>query len=243
MKNLYLLFIAVLGLNMSVLAQDVVDITEYDDLRVMLMDEDYEKLVKKAVAITENDKRKKEPMPYLFASMAYYEMSKDEQYAEDYPKAFDLALKYAAKYRTKDKGSDYVDSNRDYIDDVRAGAMEVGENYAEEEKWSKAKRYYKYITKIDPEDAGAWLMRGYTELKGNDRSGAKTSLGKYANLDLGNFDSWSSDQQRLLKYALLTYSEHLYQNGMKDSASVMITAGEQYFTEDKEYNMAVEDFK
>jgi len=243
MKRVVLIITLTFTASLGLFSQDPKDISEYDNLRVMLMDEDYEKLVKKALAITENDKRKKEPMPYLFASMAYYEMSKDEKYSEDYPKAFDSALKYAAKYRTKDKGSDYVDSNRDYIDDIRAGAMEVGENYAEDENWSKAKRYYKYITKFDPQDPGAWLMRGYSELKGNDRSGAKLSLAKYNDLGHGEFDSYSSDQQRLLKYALMTYSEHLFQNGMKDSSSAVIGSGEELFPEDKEYKMAVEDFK
>jgi len=241
-RILTLVTIAVLT-SMIGFAQDPVDITEYDNLRVMLMDEDYEKLVKKSLAITEQEKRKKEPMPYLFASMAYFEMSKDEKFSEDFPKAFDKALKYAAKYRSKDKGSDYVDSNRDFIDDLRAGAMEVGQNYAEEENWSKSKRYFKYITKFDPEDPGAWLMRAYTEIKGNDRSGAKISLQKYNALGHDEFDSYSSDQQRLLKYALLTYSEHLYQNGMRDSSSAVISSGEGLFPEDKEYKMAVEDFK
>ena len=243
MKKILLAFVAISMGAVCLFAQDMVDLTEYDNLRVMLMDEDYEKLVKKATAITENDKRRKEPMPYLFASMAYYEMSKDEKYSEDFPKAFDLALKYASKYRTKDKGSDYVDSNQDFIDDIRSGAMEVGENYAEEEKWSKAKRYYKYITKFDPYDPGAWLMRGYTEMKGNDRSGAKTSIEKFAKLGIDKFDSYSNDQQRLVKYALMTYSEHLYQNGMRDSSSTVISLGEEYFPEDKEFKMALEDFK
>lgn len=242
MKYFVTLTLALIMSGLSLFSQEVVDLKEYDDLRVLLMDEDYEKLVKKALAITENDKRKKEPMPYLFASMGYFEMSKDEKYQEDYPKAFDLALKYAGKYRTKDKGGDYVDSNRDFIDDLRAGAMEVGQNYLDEENWSKAKRYFKYITKIDPNDPGAWMMRAFCEFKGSDRSGAKTSIQKYNEVGLDDFSDFSNDQQRLLKYALITYSEHLYQNGMKDSASTVISYGTGLFGDDKEYQMAVEDF-
>lgn len=232
----------VIFVSLSAHGQEVIDINEYDDFRVMLMDEEYEKLVKKSVAITENDKRRREPMPYLFAAMAYFEISKDEKFDEDHPKAFDLSLKYAGKYRQKDKGGDYVDANKDFIDELRGSAMEVGENYVEEENWSKAKRYYKYITKFDPTDPGAWLMRGYTEIKGNDRTGAKNSFEKYNSIGLDNFNDYDSDQQRLVKYGIITYSEHLFQNGMRDSCTNMMNAGNRYLGEDTEFQMYMKDF-
>jgi hypothetical protein len=76
---------------------------KYMDILVMLVDEEYEKCVKKCEKLIDNDATKKEPLPYLYLSMAYYEMSKDNKYIDEYPKAFFRSLSTLIKYRRIDK--------------------------------------------------------------------------------------------------------------------------------------------
>ena len=213
----------------------------YDKLWNLFIDEKYEQLLMKATAITQNDKRRKEPMPYMFMAMASYEMSKDEEYDEDYPKAFKDALKNAGKYRKKDKKYKYEEQFTEFLQNLRSDAMEVGENLVEEEKYSKAKTYYKYLTQMDPNCQSSWLMYGYCLAKMNDIGGAKEALKKVSFRNESDFDALSSEQVRLAKYGLISYSEHLYQTGMRDSARTTIDLGKDFYVDDKEYQLVHED--
>ena len=70
---------------------------EYQDLLILFVDEKYEKCFAKALKYTENEKSKKHPLPYLYASMASFEMSQDHKYSADWPKAYSTALSFAKK--------------------------------------------------------------------------------------------------------------------------------------------------
>ena len=213
----------------------------YDKLWNYFIDEKYEMLLMKADAITGNDKRRKEPMPYLFISMAYYEMSKNEDFDEDYPKAFKNALSHAAKYRKKDKNYTYEDDYVEFLQNLRSDAMEVAENLVEEDKFSKAKSFYKYFTKMDPDCESSWLMYGYCLVKLNDVSGAREAM-KHVNFDSeSDFDGLSTEQARLAKYGLISYAEHLKAAGMRDSAQTTIDLGKEFYLDDKEYKIVHED--
>ena len=67
----------------------------YEDLLVMYVDEKYEKCLGKAESYTLKESTRKDPLPYLYMSMCFFEMSKLEKFDEDYPKAFRSSLKYA----------------------------------------------------------------------------------------------------------------------------------------------------
>lgn len=238
MKFLTFLLLAVLYSSPSLLAQE----KEYEDLWVLYIDEDYEKLISKALKVTENDKTKKEPMPYLFVSMGNFEISKKEDMAEDYPKAFRDALKFAAKWRKKDKQSQFVYDNKDYISELREGCMEVAEGYLEDGAYSKSKRYYKYMTQFDPDCPGSWLMYAYSLKKLNDVLGTEEAFGEFE-AKLGDIDRLSSEQQRLLKYGLITYAEEMYQEGKRSDAKAMLERGAEFYAEDNEYKMVMEDLR
>ena len=238
MRLLTLFLLASLYLSPSLLAQE----KEYEDLWVLYIDEDYEKLIKKATSLTENDKSKKEPMPYLFVSMGNFEISKNEEMAEDYPKAFRNSLKYAAKWRKKDKTAEYVYDNKDYISELREASMEVGEGYLEDGQFSKAKTYYKYMTQFDPECPGSWLLYSYALRKLNDILGTEEAYAEFE-AKSGDLDRLSSEQQRLLKYGLMTYAEDLFQEGKRVDARNLLDKGAEFFADDNEYQMVMEDLR
>ena len=73
----------------------------YDDLLVLLVNEEYKDCFNKSVKYTLKDKTKKDPLPYLFAAKSSFEMSRDHKYTEEFPKAYKTAMSYAAKYRKK----------------------------------------------------------------------------------------------------------------------------------------------
>jgi hypothetical protein len=238
MKYIFILLVAISAFNSNLSAQE----KEYEDLWVLYIDEDYEKLMKKAISVTEDEKSRKEAMPYLFVAMANFEMSKDEKYAEDYPKAFKDACKYASRWRKKDKEGVTVYDNKDFIAELRQTGMEEAEGYVEDGSFSKAKSLYKYMAEFDPTDPGSMLMYAFVRKKLNDFSGSQESLNSFEEImsSLGKLDSGSL---RLLKYALIRYSEDLYREGNKTEAKAMIAKGKELFADDKEYNIVLGDLR
>ena len=84
----------------------------YDDLLVLLVNEDYKDCFNKSIKYTTKDKTKKDPLPYLFAAKSAYRMSRDHKFTEEFPKAYKTAISYTTKYRKKDKKYIYKEIGR-----------------------------------------------------------------------------------------------------------------------------------
>ncbi|MCB0793989.1 MAG: tetratricopeptide repeat protein [Flavobacteriales bacterium] len=237
MKNLLTLLLLLLA--MGGYAQKHV----YEDLLVMYVDEDYEKCMGKAESYTLNDKTRKDPLPYLYMSMCLYEMSKLEKYQADYPKASRDALKYAEKYRKKDKDNEYFANYEDFWAELNTMGMEEGENYYEEGSYSKAKQAFDRMVGYYPENPGAWLMYALCQLKSNLARDAEESLKNFAKAQasMGDIKDLPEDQQKLLRMALIRYAEHLNTAGMQDSARSTIEIGKDAFMENDEFKLMYED--
>ena len=77
---------------------------DFDELLMWMVDEKFEKVLYKAIRYTEDDETKKEPVPYVFMSMAYFKISEsgNPEFEEKYSNALKSALKYASKFVKKD---------------------------------------------------------------------------------------------------------------------------------------------
>ena len=82
-----------------------------------------------------------------------------EAYEVDKLKALKNALKYASKFVKKDREKDYVPSEQEFIEELRKETLVAAETEING-KYTKAKGYHKYLTALDEEDPGAWLMFG-----------------------------------------------------------------------------------
>jgi hypothetical protein len=212
--------------------------SEYDDLLELIVDEKYEKCLIKALGYTEKDETKKHPLPYLYMSMAFFKIhqSDDPKLAERYPNAFKESLKYAVKYRKKDKESEYYGEYLDYFSELRKATIEDAELQDDNEKYTRSKGQYKYLTDIDPNDAGAWLMKGYTEwkLKSNKDAGISWEQAKTILTEVG-CDGLQEEQLYLLKKALILTAEMKIEEGDRSSAKEWMELGKDKFGEDKEF--------
>ncbi|MBK6754251.1 MAG: hypothetical protein IPG69_11840 [Flavobacteriales bacterium] len=215
----------------------------YEDLLVMYVDENYEKCLGKAEGYTLNDNTKKDPLPYLYMSMCLYEMSKIEKYQADYPKAARDAVKWAEKYRKKDKEKEFFGNYEDYWAELNTLSMEQGENMYEEGSYSKAKSMFDGMTGYYPENAGAWMMLALSQYKSNLVKEGDLSMKEYvkAYAGIGDIAQLPADQKNLLKNALMRYSTYRGIKGMKDSARATINVGKDHFMDDAEYKMMIEE--
>lgn len=208
----------------------------YEDLLVLYVDEKYDKCLMKAENYTMKDDTRKDPLPYLYMSMSLFEMSKLEKFEEDYPKAFRDALKYAEKFRKKDKNVEFFFNYEDYWAELNEACAEQAENFMDEEKWSKAKRYYDYMVSYHPENPGAWLLYTLAQTRYNQVREAELSMAEFEKvMGATELEGLAPDQKKLLKSALIRYAEYQESMGAKSTALEFMDKGKDLYRDDKEF--------
>lgn len=229
------LFLSLLFVNSVVRAQAHV----YDDLLILYVDEEYIKCLDKADRYIDKDETRRDALPYLYKSLCSHEMSKLDKYTSDpeFKYAARDALKYAAKYRKKDKNLEFFKNYEDYWAELNTTAMETGFALMEEESYSKAKRQYQRMTTYYPENPGAWQMLALAQLKMKLARDAAESLKSYekALAAVPDLDRLPKDQQRLLRESMIRYADYLDNKGMRDSARAVLAPGAEQFSENPEF--------
>ena len=210
---------------------------DFDELLMWMVDGKYEKVLYKAIRYTEDDETSKEPVPYVFMSMAFFKISEssDMELLEKYGKALKDALKYASKFVKKDKDREYIDEYTDFFNDLRRATMNEAEIYVDEEKYTKAKGYYKYLWTLDEEDPGAWLMYGSVLWKAKAVRDAQESWNTAEKL-LAEYGGKGLEevQTDLLKYAVIYTAEMLAGEGNRSDARKWLEATNSVFESDRE---------
>jgi len=241
MMRTYALILPILFFNSLCPAQN----HAYDDLLILYVDEDHVKCISKAERYTDKEETRRDALPYLYQSMCSFEMSKLDKYTSDreYKYVGRDALKYAAKYRKKDKELEYFKNYEDYWAELNTRAMDMGFMLFDEGSYSKAKRQFKRMVTYYPENAGAWQMLALTELKMNAARDAKESMVEYrkAFAQLGEVERLPKDQRRLLREGMVRYTEQLQQKGLIDSARTTIAMGKDHFIENPEFKALYEE--
>jgi hypothetical protein len=227
----------ILTTNGTINAQEV----EYTDLLVYYVDEEYEKCLKKADKYMDKDESKYDPLPYLYTAMSYYEMSRDNKYAEDYPKAYRKCLSFLTKYRRKDKTYGYKADAEPFIEKIKLVLAEEIDNYqldGSEKADKKITNLLKKLVRIDPDDAGAELMLGVYYAKTKNRSESKKFIasGKEAVKAIGDtipFGDLTKTQQLYFKESLISFYE-MKSVRFPEEAEKVFMMGELYFVEERE---------
>ena len=241
LKLYFILFITTLNLfSRNFVAQTD---NEYMDLLLLFVDEKYEVCYNKSMKYTEKEKTKKDPLPYLYISMASFEMSRDHKYTNTFPKAYKTAISFAAKYRKKDKEYKFKSDAEKFIDDFKLVITEEVENYLLEgtaAKYGKAAGLTKKICAMDPDDYGAKLM--YALL--SDLTKNKTESKEYMKICIPKLEEYQANssmlkamtksQQTILRFALMEYSNY-YQLKEPTKAKQMLEYGKNMYYEKADF--------
>lgn len=233
----FLLILTFVSSSFSIFSQE-----SYEDLINLRVDEKYEKLLYKSEKYTLNDKTKKDPLPYLFLSIGYYEISKLAEMQEDYPKAFKNSLKYAVKYVKKDKSLAFFDDYIDYFEELRHSTLIEAEALYDQEKYSKVKSYCKYLFKIDENDIGAHVLNGVCLEKIKYTKEAIEAIAKAKELlESGGINSLSREQLTLLKLSLIKMAEYYEGVGKASLAKEFMEYGMDKFGDDNSYSITYDN--
>lgn len=219
----------------------------YMKLLVLLVDENYEKCLKKSLKYTENVKSKKDPLPYLYASMSYFKISREHKYKDQYPKAFKKSVSYLGKYRKKDPSFKYKEDAIDHIEKIKIILHEDIENNKlryPEKSHKKNKSLYKKIEKLDPKDISVKILRGISEIKNKNKTEGKKIIAAHI-LELDsislpeNFNKLNESQQLFNKEAIIEYTELYFEKKPKTVKDLLNKANTNFIEPNK--SLIIED--
>jgi len=202
-----------------------------------------------AESLIDNDKHRKKPEPYLWASMCFYELSKsdDPKIQEQYKSALRDALKFAGKAVSKDKNGDMVQDNQEYFDLMRKEGIAYAQAHEKEDDYRKASYTYKQIQDFAPNDPYIQFVKGVTDIRLSSMYDAEREIkasfpileASYRNLDYVP-DPISSP---LLKPAVTYYADHLIGSNYVDSARVVLLSARVFFPLDEEIKQKLQNLQ
>ncbi len=233
MKHLFYLFIFLLGFSFEASAQPPL----YDDLLIYFADGQYEKLADKAKKYTTNDKTKKDPLPYLYYAKGNFEMSKDQKYDEDFPKAFNDAISFAGKAIKKDKDSTIFDDHKEFYTKLKIAVVEDIKNLVDAEDYSRLRGTVLKLKRLDPGDVGADFLLAAAQYQIKDKGSAKISLkAAYVKLDkVSSVEDWREIDLEMMRIGILEYVNYLVKLRQTDKAKEVLGRVKQWYEEDETF--------
>ena len=114
--------------------------------------------------------------------------------SEKYPNAFKDALKYAYKYRKKDKNDTYVQKYEGFLIALKDSANKLAQYYIQQESFRTAASTYKYAVRFSPDDPLLQVLQGLAEIKARNVGEGERNL----NLAMERIDeSYLPDKEML----------------------------------------------
>ncbi|NRA12644.1 MAG: hypothetical protein HRT57_11875 [Crocinitomicaceae bacterium] len=220
----------------------------YDELKILYADGNYKKLVAKAIKIIENDKRKKEIPPYIWAARGLHKIHLSGDSDEKYKNAYKDAIKYlgkGTKYDLKyNDGATMADE--EFIDFVQEFQMTLCNRVTNEFDGETPKKAYSWAikyNKISENIVGAKYIAGACKFVIADPGTARV-LWKEADLllkDITSLDTWSEADNKMLMYGILYSAEALKGKRQLDKAKILLNKVAQWFEEDETWKEKYDD--
>ena len=176
----------------------------------------YEDCLFKAEMMTEKEKYKKDPEPYLYMAMCFYELIRIPQQAAFYKNALRYSFKQAAKVRKLDKDHSLYQANTAFYQKLTQWGLEQAGEDIEQKKHRKAATKYGYILKIDPGNKNMLYTKGVHTILARNVSGGLIIV-KSALDDIKS--GYSSDKmtQPAAIDAVISFSNYLLQESLLDT--------------------------
>lgn len=206
-------------------------------LEKLYNEEKWEDLGDKALKMTEDDKYKKDPEPFLYLSMAFYKISQsdDTKLKTDYPKALADAVKYATKFRSKDKDGVWYNDNKDYFEELKKAAIAEALPFVDDDKKRRnAVTSFKNLSKAIPEDHNILFYKGVLEtMARNEAEADRNIIDAMSGLAKAYSDPKyrpSKSSVHLLEDGMIRWADLLIQKSYADSARKTLDVwGAQFF--------------
>lgn len=241
MKNIFILlsflFIASLSFGQA---------PAYDDLKILYADANYEKLAKVAAGYTENDKTKKDILPYIWLSKGLYKISLSGTDNEKFKNAYKDAIKYLSKgmkYDMKYNEGSTIAEHKEFIDKFQLSLYEVIDNEISDGNFRRAYGWGIKYQKITTNFVGVKYLMGACKYNDQDKPTARTLWQDGSKLldELKTTEGWSEADLKIFKLGLLSSAEGLQKTRQGDKAKALLNRTAQWFEEDEDWQQRYDE--
>ena len=213
---------------------------DYDDLRILYADANYEKLAKVASSYTEKDKTKKDPIPYIWCAKGLYQVSLSGTDNDKFKNAFKDAIKYLSKgikYDQKYNEGSNLQDHKDFIDEFQLSLFETIDNELSDGSYRKSYGLAIKYQKVSLQKIGSKYLMGACKYLDQDKTTART-LWQEADAILkttDNLEGWSEADVKMFKAGLLTSAMALKNSRQGEKAKALLNKAAHWFEEDSEW--------
>lgn len=234
MKTLFTLFVGLLTLNSYAQGPD------YDDLKILYADANYEKLVGQADKYVQSDKTSKDVPPYFYAAKGLYRISLSGTDDEKFKNAYKEAIGYLGKgmgYDAKYNEGAYTREEEEFVSDFQMSLVETIENDISVAAWKKAYGWAIKYQKITTDLTGIYFLQGACKYNDADKTTAR-DMWKKAEIEMAkieSIDSWTEADKKVLKIGILYSAKALKDSRQVDKAKQLLGKAGQWFENDDDW--------
>lgn len=235
MKRSVILWMAGMMIGLCGMAQPKnSDFQKLFDLYAM---EKYEHCAWKAERYMNKDKYRRDPEPYLYLALCYYQ-------AHVHPELFEVelenplkdALKYAYKFRKKDKSGELYEANRESLDKIREESLDYAKFLYNDGEYRKSASEFNRILKVIPDDVNVQFITGVAKLMSQNVTEGERLIGQALDTlrvqeEQDRFEKDDVTYEVLIK-AFVAYTSYLADHDQLDKAAEVIAFGRKLVPED-----------
>jgi tetratricopeptide (TPR) repeat protein len=220
---------------------------DYDDLRILFADGNYEKLVKKAETYTAGEKTKYDPVPYIWMAKGLYEISLSGSTDERFKYAYKDAVKNLGKgikYDIKKNDGQAMEEFSEFIADFQLTCYNRISNDIEAGDHRKAYSWVGRYKKITQQQAGVYMLLGTCKYVAKDRSTARANWKEADALlpEITGVDGWSEADRNLLKLAIIETAKAYKESMQDDKAKDILGKAAQWFEGDEDWQRRYDEY-
>lgn len=209
----------------------------YDDLKILYADGNYEKLVKVAENYSLKDDLKKDPMPFLWLAKGLYKISLSGTDDDKFKNAYKDAIAAIAKALKNDKDNTALTDHQEFIEEFQMSMVTRIDNDLAANDYNKASGWVIKYYKVTKNPVGAKFLDGASKYRKSDKGGANTAW-KEADLmlkEITSIDDWSDADKQMLKLGALQTAECYLSSKQKEKAKTLLNKVAQWYEEDESF--------
>lgn len=212
----------------------------YDDLKILYADANYEKLAKVAIGYTEKDKTKKHVPPYIWLAKGLHKISMSGNPDPKFKNAYKDAIKYLGKGLKIDmkynEGATF-EEHREFMDKFQLSLFEVIDN---EMSSGNVKRAYSWAIKyqkVTSNLVGVKFIMGACKFEDADKPTARTLWQEGNKLmdEITSIEGFSEADRKMLKNGILASAKAMIKGRQNDKARALLNKAAQWFEEDEDW--------
>lgn len=210
---------------------------EYNDLRILYADANYEKLVKASEKYTLSDKTKTDPTPYMWMARGLYKVSLSGTDKEEFKNAYKDAIGVLGKSIKYDKSGDVQREYAEFYDEFKGTMVETIKNELEANNFKGASSMVLKYYKINIKSPGAKYLDGACKFRNSDKSGANTCW-KEADLlmkEVTDIESWSQAEKDLLMLGAMYVADCYVSIKQVEKAKAILGKVAQWFESNEDF--------